>query len=423
MGWTYTALMRALVPLVKRHLHQRARKEPLYAHAWQERFGVYAQAPQVMDVWLHAVSLGEARAARILIERLRARMPHWRWLLTQGTATGRAELAQLVREGDVQVWQPWDTPQAVASFLDHFKPRIGLIMETEVWPNWIHEANARGLPLVMVNARLSEQSLKKAQRLWFWSRPAYQGIRLALAQTQADADRLAQAGVERLKVLGNLKFDARIHTGQWQMGQDLRQRLGKPVVMLASSREGEEAQWAQAWLKARASWSPVHWLIVPRHPQRFEEVALALQAQGLTVVRRSSLPANANAWPALSTDTVLLGDSLGEMSFYYGLSDVALMGGSFEPLGGQNLIEACACGCPVLVGPHTFNFKQATELAVEAGAAMRVSDVQAALLRAKALVSEPDQIERLKRHALAFTKAHQGATEATVEEILSLLKP
>lgn len=423
MGWVYNTFMRALVPWLKRRLRQRARQEPLYAHAPAERFGVYGQPPQQVDVWLHAVSLGEARAARILIEGLRAQAPHWRWLFTQGTATGRAELAACVQAGDVQVWQPWDTPEAVQAFLSHFKPRVGLIMETEVWPNWVHHAQARGLPLVLVNARLSARSLHKARRLWFWSRPAYQGIHLALAQTQADAMRLEQAGVQRVKVLGNLKFDARIDHRLWRMGQGLRQRLGKPVVMFASSREGEEAQWVQAWLNARSAWPDVQWLIVPRHPQRFEEVAELLQAHGVPVLRRSSLPEDAQAWPSLPAGMVLLGDSLGEMAFYYGLSDLALLGGSFEPLGGQNLIEACACACPVLVGPHTFNFMQATELAIEAGAAQRVADLSQALVQAQRLLAQSDAMPVLKAAAMAFTQAHQGATEATVQEILKIVQP
>ncbi len=422
MGWIYNAFMHALVPALKRKLRKRALSEPMYAQHMDERWGHYEQAPQQVDVWLHAVSLGEARAARVLIERLREQKPNWRWVFTQGTATGRAEMAQCLRPGDVQVWQPWDTPKSVQSFFCHFKPRLGLIMETEVWPNWVATAQEFKVPLVLVNARLSEQSLKKAQRLWFWSRPAYQGLTLALAQTQDDAKRLSAAGVPNTRAVGNLKYDARFRQDWWQEGRAYRQRLNRPVVMLASSREGEELAWAEAFDRASHFFADQNWLVVPRHPQRFDEVAQTLQNRGFEIVRRSTLPAKPSEWPVMPAGTVILGDSLGEMALYYGLSDLALMGGSFARLGGQNLIEACACQCPVIVGPHTFNFKQATELALAAKAAQRVTGWDSALEVVAQWLADPQALEGKRQAALRFTQAHQGATDATVREVLALVQ-
>mgnify|MGYP000323012346 CR=1 FL=1 len=429
MGWTYTAFMRALVPLVKRHLHQRARKEPLYAHAWQERFGVYAQAPQVMDVWLHAVSLGEARAARILIERLRARMPHWRWLLTQGTATGRAELAQLVREGDVQVWQPWDTPAIVQRFLSHFTPSLAVVLETEIWPNWVAQCRQAQLPMVLVNARLSEKSLQQALRLSWLARPAYAGLHAVWAQTEDDATRLRALGAKVQGVLGNLKFDAKPDAQQLAQALVWKQKLQRPVVLLASSREGEEALWLDALqalkdnpLDAQDHVNAVHWLVVPRHPQRFDEVAQAITQRGWTVSRRSSWTDGPDLAQQEDVNTVWLGDSLGEMALYYGLADAALLGGSFEPLGGQNLIEATACGCPVLMGPHTFNFAEAAELALEAGAALRVDDMAHAVTTALQMVRfGPDENAHVAA-CLAFTQQHRGAAQRTTQALLPYLQ-
>lgn len=420
MGLIYNALMQALVPVLRRKLRKRAEVEPLYAMHMDERWGRYAHPPQQVEVWLHAVSLGEARAARVLIDRLREHRPDWRWVFTQGTATGRAELAQCLRPGDVQVWQPWDTPQAVQSFLRHFQPRLGLIMETEVWPNWVACSRERKLPLVLVNARLSQRSLSKAQRLWFWSRQAYQGIALALAQTPADAQRLAAAGVPATRVLGNLKYDAHIRKDLWQAGRAVRMGWDRPVVMLASSREGEELAWVKALQQVPHRFAGVTWLVVPRHPQRFDELAQTLQHQGVDVVRRSRLPANASEWPEMAPGQVILGDSLGEMALYYGLADLALMGGSFAQLGGQNLIEACACECPVIVGPHTFNFQQATELALAAGAAHRAADWSAALDCVAQWLADPDALGHRRKAALQFTQSHQGATDASVRDILAL---
>ena len=311
-------------------------------------------------MWIHAVSLGETRAAAILIERLRKLRPGVRILLTHGTATGRAEGERLLREGDAQAWLPWDTPKAVKRFLNHFQPSVGILMETEVWPNLVAQCKARGVPLVLANARLSAKSLTQARRLARLSRPAYASLAAVWAQTEGDAHRLAQAGATVKGVYGNLKFDAEPDAAQLERGRAWRSAAGAPVIMFASSREGEEDEFFRA-LKASQPMPPVRWLVVPRHPQRFDEVAALAAQHGFTVSRRSGWtdgPATADIW---------IGDSLGEMAQYYACADAALLGGSFAPLGGQNLIEAAACGCPVIMGPHTFNFAEAAQLAQEAG--------------------------------------------------------
>ncbi|RZL92081.1 MAG: 3-deoxy-D-manno-octulosonic acid transferase, partial [Variovorax sp.] len=217
-------------PLLRRKLRRRGQQEPGYLQAVPERFGHYTQAHSSGAVWIHAVSLGETRAAGILLARLREAVPGLRLLLTHGTATGRAEGARLLREGDVQVWQPWDTPGAVARFLDHFQPRIGLLMETEVWPNLTAACQARGVPLALVNARLSEKSLAQATRLSPLSRPAYAALAAVWAQTEADAQRLRQAGAAVQGVFGNLKFDATPDAAQLEHGRRWRASAARPVV-------------------------------------------------------------------------------------------------------------------------------------------------------------------------------------------------
>lgn len=421
----YSAALFLARPLLRRKLARRGRQEPGYLQAVEERFGRYGSASEPGFVWVHAVSLGETRAAAVLVEALRAewqsRGRPFRLLLTHGTATGREEGRRLLQAGDVQVWQPWDDLGSVRRFLSHFRPALGLLMETEVWPNLVAEARRAGVPLALVNARLSERSLASAWRLRALSRPAYRAFGAVWAQTGADAQRLERLGAPVQGVLGNLKFDARPDPAQVSQGAawaaGLRARDGRGVVLLASSREGEEAA-----LLARLQASPgllaaARWLIVPRHPQRFEAVSDLVEAAGLRVGRRSQWtddgPADADVW---------VGDSLGEMPMYYGLAALALLGGSFEPLGGQNLIEAAACGCPMLVGPHTFNFAEAAEQAIGAGAAWRSPDLDEALQQALQWLAAPEALAVAAEAGLRFAGAHRGAAANTARAAADLLE-
>jgi len=411
----YSLLVMGAQPFLRRKLRRRGVAEPGYLHAVGERFGQYVKPAEPGAVWIHAVSLGETRAAAILVERLRQLRPGVRILLTHGTATGRAEGERLLREGDAQAWLPWDTPKAVRRFLNHFQPSVGILMETEVWPNLVALCKARGLPLVLANARLSEKSLTQARRLSRLSRPAYAALAAVWAQTEGDAQRLAQAGATVKGVFGNLKFDAAPDAAQLAQGRTWRAALQLPVIMFASSREGEEAEFFRVLQARRERVQGVHWLVVPRHPQRFDEVAAMARTHGFTVSRRSEWTAQPEA------ADVWLGDSLGEMALYYGLADVALLGGSFAPLGGQNLIEAAACGCPVVMGPHTFNFTDAAQHAQQAGAALRVASMEEGVREALALAADEPRRAAAVSAALHFARAHQGAAQKTAEAVLTLV--
>lgn len=412
-GW----LMWLVQPLLRRKLARRAVAEPVYGQWVDERFGHYAQPASAGWVWVHAVSLGETRAAAVLIAALRARMPGMRLLLTHGTATGRTEGARLLQDGDLQVWQPWDTPGATGRFLAQFRPAVGLLMETEIWP-WLIAACAReGVPLVLANARLSEKSLRGALRVPLLP-PAYGALKAAYAQTEDDAARLRQAGAPVAGVFGNLKFDAAPDTDQLARGRQWRSTAGRPVVLFASSREGEEAALLALLAADRPLLSALQWLIVPRHPQRFDAVAALVTQQGLALARRSSW----SDGPPAPAQAIWLGDSLGEMALYYGLGDLALLGGSFEPLGGQNLIEAAACGCPVLMGPHTFNFAEAASLAEAAGAALRASDLPDAVRMAQQLALDVPRLEAARQAGLAFAAAHRGAAARTADAVVALTR-
>lgn len=429
-GWITTLL----VPFLRRKLARRALAEPGYGEAVEERFGGYTMAPLVGGkvVWVHAVSLGETRAVAALVQALRREIPSMRLLLTHGTATGREAGKALLQTGDVQVWQPWDCPQAVQRFVEQFRPRIGLLVETEVWPLLTAECKKQGVPLCLVNARLSEKSLRQARRLGPLARQAFGSLSAVWAQSEADAQRLRQLGAPVAGVMGNFKFDVLPSSIQLGQGRTWRQALGRPVVMLASAREGEEAMLVEALKQKRAvalaytaheaskTIAPaVQWLVVPRHPQRFDEVEALLRKAGLSVARRSQWPADPHA--ALPLADVWLGDSLGEMALYYGLSDVVLLGGSFAPLGGQNLIEAAACECPVVMGPHVFNFAQASQLALEAGAAFSVPDMAAGVQQALALVADANALASARQAALDMALAHRGAADRTAVAVAGLL--
>jgi 3-deoxy-D-manno-octulosonic-acid transferase len=447
MRWLYSVVMWLAQPLLRRKLYRRSLQEPGYGQAVHERFGRYSNAVpshRGPTVWIHAVSLGETRAVAVLVAALRVQVPQLRLLLTHGTATGRAEGVKLLQAHDLQAWQPWDTPGAVARFLDHFKPDLGMLMETEIWPNLVAGCQEAGVKLALVNARLSDKSFRQTQRLAWLARPTYAALTAVWAQTPQDAQRLKALGAPVSGVMGNLKFDAAPDAVQLECGRAWRSRLTQPVVMFASSREGEELALLQA-LKVfgplglsepapkdtNSIANQVQWLIVPRHPQRFEAVAQLIESQGFNVQRRSTwtqagpLDASAIGAPEFSASgdqpTVWLGDSLGEMALYYGLADVALLGGSFEPLGGQNLIEAAACACPVVMGPHTFNFAEAAEQALAAGAAQRVTDLTEAVVVASRLASDQNQLRLAKSSSGDFALAHRGAAQQLAQALGQLL--
>ena len=425
----YRAVMALGRPLLLRKLRRRGEQEPLYLHAVHQRFAEYTAQEQQQAaahagdwVWLHAVSLGETRAAAILLQALRSVRPELKLLLTNGTATGHAEGRKLLREGDMQVWLPLDSRRAARRFLQLFRPRVGLLLETEMWPELLQQAAELQIPMVLANARMSEKTLQQSLRLSSLAYPGYRSLRTAYVQTPSDADRLRELQVQDIQIVGNLKFDASPDPELLARGRQWRQQLqggvARPVVMLASSREGEEQMWLQAWNALQpAQREAVQWLLVPRHPQRFDEVAALLQQNGLQVWRRSAWEEQI-ASPA--SPVVWLGDSLGEMPMYYAMADLALMGGSFEKLGGQNLIEACACGCPVLLGPHTFNFAEASEQAIAAGAAQRCTDMSQAMREADRLLLQDTATHQAMQQACErFTGSHRGAAMRMVQDLLA----
>jgi 3-deoxy-D-manno-octulosonic-acid transferase len=414
----YTLMWYLALPLVLARLWWRGRKEPGYRGHWGERLGWYGAAVDATPtLWLHAVSVGETRAAEPLVDALLAAYPTHRILLTHMTPTGRATGQQLfARHGArfIQSYLPYDTGLLARRFLRHFAPRLCILMETEVWPNLIAACHARGVPVALVNARLSARSLRRGQRFGGLMTDAARSITLVAAQTPADAERITSLGAPQVEITGSIKFDVVPPAAALTLGAWLRARIGtRPVLLCASTREGEEALILDAWRPQDKALL----LLVPRHPQRFDDVAALAAARGLSIVRRSQLQDG----DGVDAD-VLLGDSMGEMFAYYAACDCAYIGGSLLPLGGQNLIEACAVGKPVLVGPHTFNFALATEQAVDAGAALRCDDAPAMVAAATGLLQDSVARNRMGQAALEFAGQHRGATARTVELLRQLIR-
>jgi len=417
----YSTLFYLCTPVVLLRLWWRARRQPAYLHHVSERFGWYPPRVAAPLIWLHAVSVGETRAAEPLIAALLAAWPDHHLLLTHMTPTGR-EIGKTYVErhaGRVtQAYLPYDLPDGVRRFFSHFYPVVGLLMETELWPNLIAIARQRGIPMALLNARLSARSQRGYQRFSSLARPAFSALVCVSAQTVADGERIAALGAPSVTVSGNLKFDVTPAAEQLQTGAQWKQALGaRPVWLAASTREGEEALVLDAFPKLAARAPGLLLLLVPRHPQRFTEVAALVGAQGLRLGRRS------DGAPPTSATEVWLGDSMGEMATYYAMADLALIGGSLLPFGGQNLIEAAACGCPALIGPHSFNFAQAAEDAIASGAARRVANIGEAMLVIGELLDNREELATMREAALAFSRAHRGATARTVALIGKLISP
>ncbi|MBI4754397.1 MAG: lipid IV(A) 3-deoxy-D-manno-octulosonic acid transferase [Betaproteobacteria bacterium] len=407
----YTAALALAAPLIVVRLLWRARRQPDYLRHLGERFGFHSCRRAGPLIWIHAVSVGETRAAQPLVKLLRRRFPGHQILLTHMTPTGRDTARKLFGDATLSAYLPYDYPCAMNRFLRHFAPDMGILMETEVWPNLVAACRRRSVPLLLVNARLSERSARRYGWLPSLARQSFGALTVA-AQTAADATRLEALGARDVVVTGNVKFDILPPPEQLEAGRALRRQVGpRPVLLAASTREGEETLLLDAF---RGNAPPGALLvIVPRHPQRFEAVARMVEAAGLELQRRS-------AREAIRPETrVLLGDSMGEMFAWYAACDVAYVGGSLLPLGGQNLIEACAVGVPVLVGPHTFNFAEATRQALECGAARRVGDAAELMRSARALLSDDARRSTMAAAGREFAARHRGAAARTVELVVA----
>jgi 3-deoxy-D-manno-octulosonic-acid transferase len=410
----YSLLLYLVLPFVPFKLLWRGIKQPEYRQHWRERFGFYSLLANKPIIWLHCVSVGETRAATPLIQALLKQYPNHQLLITHTTPTGRATSEQLfgghlLKDRVLRIYLPYDLPFAVKGFLKHFKPALGMLMETELWFNLIAGCKAQNIPLLLINARLSEKSARGYAKLGGLVCEGLQGFSAIAAQTEQDAKRLKQLGASNVCVVGNLKFEVHPPEDAVAKGQHLRDLFGRkrPVFLAASTREGEESIILD--VVAALQIPNLLTVIVPRHPQRFNEVEALLQQRNLSFQRRSSLTETVGA------DTqFILGDSMGELFSYYASADICMVGGSMLPFGGQNLIEAMRMAKPVLIGEHTFNFKDVSESAIAQCAAWRVHNPQEIQLAIQTLVDNPKKQLEMGQAGLALCMASQGATQKTL---------
>ncbi len=431
----YSALWFVATPVIALYLLWRSRRQPAYRRHWDERFLGRARIRSTRSrrhLWVHAVSVGETRAAAPLVEALLASHPGHPVLVTHMTPTGREAAEALFGDRVAHAYLAYDYPPAVAAFLGRWRPVVGIVMETEIWPNLMAAAARAGVPMVLANARLSAKSLVAASRWPSLMRPAVRGFARVLAQTDADAKRFAMLADREdatspwIATIGNVKFDADVPDVQRERALAFRAWFDaiepRPRIFLcASTRDGEEERIVDAWVRHAAD-DPlarddgrVVLAIVPRHPQRFDDVVSLVRARGLEVARRS------DDRPPTAATQVWIGDSMGELWAYYLAADVAYIGGSIVPLGGQNLIEAAAAGCPIVIGQHTFNFASASDEAVKVGAAVRVADYDALVVTAIDLAHDAKRRQRMRDAGIAFAAAHRGATMRTLAVIDALI--
>ncbi|AUF99994.1 3-deoxy-D-manno-octulosonic acid transferase [Pseudomonas sp. 09C 129] len=418
----YTALFYLGLPLVAIRLWLRARKAPAYARRIGERFSWGLPAMQPGGIWVHAVSVGESIAAAPMIRALLARYPQLPITVTCMTPTGSERIQALfANEPRIQhCYLPYDLPCAAARFLDRVRPKLAVIMETELWPNHIHQCARRGIPVALANGRLSARSARGYGRFARLTAPMLAEMSLFAVQTEAEAERFRLLGArpETVEVTGSIKFDLSVDPQllvraselreQWQAGE-------RPVWIAASTHEGEDAVVLAAHRQLLASHPDALLILVPRHPERFNPVFELCRQQGFKTIRRSS------AEPVSASTSVLLGDTMGELLFLYALADSAFVGGSLVPNGGHNLLEPAALSKPVLSGPHLFNFLEIAAMLREAGALQEVDDAHGLAVAVQRLFELPRDAQKMADAGLRVMRSNQGALQRLLDGLDRLL--
>lgn len=403
----YTVLLHLALPLIVLRLFLRSRKAPAYRQRVAERFAVKLPPLKPGGIWVHAVSVGESIAAAPMVRALLERHPELPITVTCMTPTGSERIRALFGERVQHCYLPYDLPWAAARFLDRLRPKLAVIMETELWPNHIHQCARRGIPTVLANARLSEKSARGYARFAALTRPMLAEMSWIAAQTEAEAERFRQLGArsECVSVTGSIKFDLSIDPELPARAKALRASWGaaeRPVWIAASTHAGEDEIVLAAHRRLLAERPDALLILVPRHPERFDSVHVLCRREGFATVRRSS------GQPVGASDQILLGDTMGELLFLYALADVAFVGGSLVPNGGHNLLEPAALGLPVLSGPHVFNFLEIAERLRDVGALAEVSDASGLALLLQSLAGDPLWRQRMANSGLGVLRANQG---------------
>ncbi|MDF1529563.1 MAG: lipid IV(A) 3-deoxy-D-manno-octulosonic acid transferase [Sedimenticola sp.] len=419
MRLLYTLILNVSLPLVLLRLYRRSLQNSDYRKRISERFGRPAFPDLKESLWLHTVSVGESQAAEPLVKRLQEQFPDLPIVITTTTPTGSDRVKKLFGESVFHAYFPFDLPFAVRGFLKAAQPKILVMMETEVWPNLLAECERENIPTILANARLSERSAKGYARLGSFARETFGRISLVAAQSPADAERFLGLGVksDRVRVTGSIKFDVRIPALVNEQAEALRRTWGgRPVWVAASTREGEEELILAAHRQVLRQLLQALLVLVPRHPERFDKVALLCQRDGFTYARRSADDL------CRSETAVYLGDTMGELILFLSAADVAFVGGSLVPTGGHNVLEPAALGLPVIFGPHMFNFAMVSRMLLAEGAAVEVADVDALTKWIVDWLSDANLRAVYGENALRVVEANRGALDRLFDILQTYLE-
>lgn len=418
----YTLLFHLGLPLVALRLFLRGRKAPAYRQRIAERFACKLPATRQGGIWVHAVSVGESIAAAPMVKALLKAYPDLPITLTCMTPTGSERIrAMFASEPRVQhCYLPYDLPWAAARFLDHVRPKLGIIMETELWPNHIHQCARRGIPVALANARLSERSARGYARFAGLTRPMLEEMSLIAVQTETEAERFRSLGARAqcVQVTGSIKFDLKVDDQLLPRARQLREQwsaLQRPVWIAASTHEGEDALILEAHQRLLQVHGDALLILVPRHPERFDAVHVLCRERFTTVRRSSGAAVDGRV-------QVLLGDTMGELMFLYALADITFVGGSLVPTGGHNPLEPAALALPVITGPHVFNFLEISAMLREAGALQQVDDAEGLAAAVRRLIELPQDCRRMGEAGRTVMQANQGALQRLLEALGRLIQ-
>ena len=413
----YSAIFYLLTPIILLRLLYRGLKAPAYKKRWAERFGFPVYAESTADfIWLHAVSVGETLAAVPLVKTLQEKYPQHRLMVTCMTPTGSERIKAAFGDSVDHSYMPYDTPDAVARFLNRLKPKMLIIMETELWPNTIAACQSRDIPVILANGRLSARSAAAYQSISSLVQPMLSGISAVAAQHKDDGDRFIRLGLppSALEVTGNIKFDlsldrdvqdrAAVLSEQWHCGNN------RPVFLAASTHRGEDEIILQAFGQIKQQVDNALLVLVPRHPERFNQVGELCTSAGFTLVKRS-------AGDKVEAADVLLGDTMGELMVFFGACDVAFVGGSLVATGGHNMIEPAAWGVPVLTGPHLFNFTEASQLLLAADGMLVCNDAAELAEQCISLMGNKGRRQEVGNAARLVAEANRGALDKLMSVI------
>ncbi len=413
LRWLYTALFVLAIPVILLRLWYRGLKNPAYRDRWLERFGIFKFPLQPGGLWIHAVSVGESIAAIPMIREFQKRFPTLPITVTTTTITGSARIQSTFGTEIFHVYFPYDLPWCIARALNTIRPKLLILMETELWPNCLWKCQQLQIPVMVANARLSPRSMQGYGRLRLITQQMLDCVTLVAAQSERDGARFVELGLalKRLMITGNIKFDVPLKEGIEIEAEKLRDNWGKDrlVFVAASTHAGEEEQVLTAFREIQKQFKDALLILVPRHPERFSSVATLVQNQGYSVVLRSSQA------PVTLETQVFLGDTMGELSLFYAASDVAFVGGSFVTVGGHNTLEPVAVGIPVIVGPHIHNFVEITQLLLEAKALVQVSDSHALAAAVLHWFKLPQERKKAGSSGKEVVEKNRGAVSKIVD--------